>query len=295
MAANFTLATQLGLWRLQSKQDVLATRSVLEALVGDTQRLFANHFLTKADVYLHSGVYPSIFDQARSNRKSHLSDAAGAASEGLGHEEHEETNSADHQHRHDAHEEDEVSELPNAPQDWIARFGRNFYPTRHTHLDPAEQKEILPWLRLAADLNPNEVETYTVGAYWLRRRMGKVKEAEDFLREGWRANPNSFEILFELGRLFQENRHDSLRARNLFELALRKWNTSEPGKADPDNFTYMQITAHLARLEEEERHFEKAITYLKLLQKVSPHPDKIQEQISELQLKAGRSLADGKR
>src|SRR5437016_1352477 len=38
--------------------------SVLKVLLGDGRRLFANHFFVKADVYFHSGYYPSIFDQA---------------------------------------------------------------------------------------------------------------------------------------------------------------------------------------------------------------------------------------
>src|SRR4051794_9013946 len=36
---------------------------MMKALMGDGRRIFANHFFTKADVYFHSGYYPSIFDQ----------------------------------------------------------------------------------------------------------------------------------------------------------------------------------------------------------------------------------------
>jgi len=41
------------------------------------------------------------------------------------------------------------------------------------------EREILPWLRLSAELDPQRVETYTVAAYWLRN-MGKIAEAEQF-------------------------------------------------------------------------------------------------------------------
>ena len=51
-------------------------------------------------------------------------------------------------------------------------------------------------------------ETYTVTAYWLRERMGKVDEAEKFLREGLRENPDSYEIMYELGRVYAENQND---------------------------------------------------------------------------------------
>ena len=54
-------------------------------------------------------------------------------------------------------------------------------------------------------------------------QRGKVAEAEKFLRDGLRANPDSYEILFELGRLYYESEHDAARARNVWELALRRW------------------------------------------------------------------------
>jgi len=49
------------------------------------------------------------------------------------------------------------------------------------------------------------VDTYTVAAFWLRSKLGKVSEAEQFLREGLRANPDSDQILFALGQLYFEN------------------------------------------------------------------------------------------
>ena len=47
-------------------------------------------------------------------------------------------------------------------------------------------------------------ETYTVTAYWLRERMGKVDEAEQFLREGLRENPDSYEFMLSWAGLCRE-------------------------------------------------------------------------------------------
>ena len=288
LAASFTLSTQLGLWREQDTRHVDQSDSVLETLMGDSQRLFANHFFTKADVYLHAGVYPSIFDQAQRAGKSHLAQATEAPAVSpvsktpvhtdLPHEGH-----TDHDDDHD--EADAVTGFLGQPRDWIDAFGRNFFPTRHVHLDNKNQQEILPWLRLAAELNPNEVETYTVAAYWLRHQMGKVNEAEQVLREGWRANPDSYEILFELARLQEENHHDPSRAQNLYLAALKKWQRSESGKNDPDQFSYMQITAGLAHLEESQGHNAKAVEYLEMLRRVSPSAAGVQAHIDALKSK----------
>ena len=72
----------------------------------------------------------------------------------------------------------------------------------------SEVKEIMPWLKISAELDQHRVETYLVTAFWLRVRMNKVDDAEEFLRDGLRANPGSAAILYELGQLLpNEGRH----------------------------------------------------------------------------------------
>ena len=152
-------------------------------------------------------------------------------------------------------------------------------------LSGGTEREILPWLKLSAELDPQRVETYTVSAYWLRSRLGKVAEAEQFLREGLRANPNSPEILFELGRLYFESYHDAVRARNVWELALRKWTAQESGKKEPDLFLLEEIAVNLSSLEEQAGNLSRAIELLQLAKKASPQAEILQKQIDELKTK----------
>jgi len=267
----FTLATWLEPWHQSWAGGRAQSSSLLDIVMGDSRQLFANHFFTKADVYFHSGYYPSVFDQAIGGAP-HMTAAKDAANE------------TDEEH---GREHAEETGFLGRPRDWIDRFSRNLYPSRHSHLDsPGEAREILPWLRIAADLDPHKVETYTVAAYWLRQRLNKVDEAEQFLRAGWRANPDSYEILFELGRVFDENRRDSQRARNVWELALRKWHERSARNGKQDDFILEQILTHLAQLEEREGYWEKAIAYLEKLKAFSPHPNVIQQHIEELKRKA---------
>src|SRR5882724_8202877 len=235
--------------------------NVLKVLLGDGRRLFANHFFVKADVYLHSGYYPSVFDQAQAPKDSHhMTSKEGSQTE----EEHE-----------------KAMNFLGPPRDWIERFGRHFLITEHTHLAEGNEREILPWLRLSAELDPQRVETYTVAAYWLRN-MGKIGEAEQFVREGMRANPNSPEILFELGQLYYESEHETARARNVWELALRKWTAQESAKKEPDMFLLEQIAVNLSRLEQKEGNLPRAIELLQLAQKASPVPSALQVQIDDM-------------
>jgi hypothetical protein len=172
------------------------------------------------------------------------------------------------------------------PNDWIARLGEYLKPDRHVHLEEGEEvREILPWLRIAADLDPHKPETYTVAAYWLRTVLKKTQEAEDFLREGWRANPNSYEILFELGRVFEEYRQDPSRARNLWELAWRKWQQHASPNSPDDQFIGSEILGRLAQLETRQQNWARAIEHFTALLPLSSDPKAVQAWIDELKLK----------
>ncbi len=249
--------------RVSRWSDPAGSDSVLKVLLGDGRRIFANHAFVEADVYFHSGYYPSVFDQSQAPKDSrHMTATEGSA---------------------EAEEHERKMNFLGPPRDWIERFGRHFLIAEHTHLESGREREILPWLKLSAELDPHRVDTYTVAAYWLRRELGKTAEAERFLREGERNNPDSYEILFELGRLYKENYHDPDRARDLWELALRRWREREEKKKEPDLQSFEEIVINLARLEEGAGNLARAIEYLEMATKASPNPAALRQQIVELQ------------
>lgn len=260
--------------------------SALSSLLGDSRRMFANQVFVKADAYFHGGYYPTIFDHAPRQETSHMQ-AATQETEAVG--KHHETDHSEHANSHD-----EDAGFLGKPLDWIEAFGRNFFPSRHVHLETGNEQEILPWLKLSAQLDPEKVQTYTVSSFWLRTRLGRVKEAEDFLREGLRVNPNSYEILFELGRIYDENHHDIDHARTLYELALSKWQAEKRKGGEPDRFVYSQINLFLARLEERAENYAKAADYLERVKEFSPAKDILEKQIVELRAKSAASTAPKK-
>lgn len=245
LAVNFTLATWLQPRLAPPAKPGSASASLLTATMGDARRMFANHFFVKADVYFHSGYYPSIFDQAHTN-ETHIAEQASKDSNA-------------------PEEKEEEEDFLGKPRDWVEKFGRNFYITRHTHLQSGGEKEILPWLKLAAELDPQQVEIYVVTSYWLREHLHQPQTAEEFLRDGLRANPASHEILFELGRLYRDDYNNPSRARNLWELADRQLTAHEKRTGEPDIAAHRQILVNLARLEENTGQFAAAIGYLERL------------------------------
>lgn len=265
-AAGVTLATWLQPCAVTWNAARSNSGNLLNIVMGDARRMFANHFFVKADVYFHSGYYPSIFDQGRTN-EVHIAEQAGSDAPS-GHDEHE-------------------HEFLKPPRDCIEAFGRNFFNTSHTELTGAGVDEMLPWLRIAAELDPQRVETYTVAAYWLRSEMKRPHDAEAFLREGQRANPDSVEILCELGRLYRENFKDNTRARTFFQLAARKLAAQEARTGEPDLPTKRQILVTLANLEEAEGNFAVAIQHLRQLHAALPvesqnEREGLEKQIAEL-------------
>jgi tetratricopeptide (TPR) repeat protein len=282
LSLTFTIST----WVEPHASQWMSSRgsdNLLQVLLGDGRQLLANHLFVEADVYFHSGYYPSIFDSQHAPTNSQHLTLSSTTSETPAHPGHSAQEEAEEAHEH-------AMSFLDRPRDWIERFGRKFAITTHTHLAGGKEREILPWLRLSADMDPHRIETYTVAAYWLRRELGKPHEAEQFLREGLHANPKSYEILFELGRLADENSQDPARARNLWELAYRRWQEREGPKpeADRDRLSLDAITTHLARVEEQEGNLEKAIFWLEQAKQVSPDPAVLQRHIEQLRASLGQ-------
>ena len=276
----FAMATDLNSWFQTWNARRNESTSVLTMLIGDSRRLFANHFIAKADSYFHGGYYPTIFDRQRPEGPSHLESAAQHAAE---------TNGAPHQDAHHDKESGETDFLGH-PRDWIERFGRNFFPVTHSHLEEnGDERELLPWFRLAVEMDPQQADIYVSAAFWLRYRLGKVEEAEKFLREGLRNNPDSYEILLELGRVADENRKNPARARNLWELALVKWRQQQAAGLQPNDFVYEQILGFLMRLEEREGNLKPLLFYLEELEKVSPNKAMIHQHIENTKRKISSS------
>ena len=254
-------------------------------LLGDSSRIFANDFFVKADEYYHSGYYPTIFDNNQAFETPHMAEDTGAVA---------------------SHNEGEETSFMGPPRDWLDAFGRHFIPNRHTHLDEggptddlsksSQVREILPWLELSSKLDPEDIRTYLVMAYWLRSKLNQVSEAEQVLREGLRNNPGNPQLLFELGRIYYDDYNDLPRARTIWEAAVRAWIDEEPGvplsdrlKLSNENFDnrfiYEQLETYLAQLEEKAGNNAAAIADLQQEELASPKPEEIQAQIDELKRK----------
>jgi hypothetical protein len=244
-----------------------SSQSVLGSLLGDTRKTVADIFAVQADVYFHSGYYPSIFDQARA----------------------QEEQESDISHPENGKEKEE-SGFMAPPRDWIDRFSRHFRPSRHTHLQGKAVEEMLPWLKLSAELDPHRIQSFLVTDYWLRD-LKKIDDAQDFIRVGLKANPHSPDLLFALGQIFLDDRKDYFRAKNVLLAARKEWHLrddskpaiSKNGEESKDYLLLDRILSGLVKEEEATGHLEQALAYLEELKPDSGNPKAVQKRIDELQ------------
>lgn len=300
------LAFSLGAWMQPRMIRTTAGResdNMFQAVMGEGRRMFANHFAVKADVYMHSGMYPSMFDQAAAKELEEATKAEPETHEHTADCKHEEEGGHEHtaecqhdtgeEHKHaDEHEKEGCPECSKCdtsfmgqPRDWIEAMGRHFMVTEHTHLTGGKEREVLPWVKLAVELDPERIEAYVVGAYWLER-MNKPDEAVDFLRQGLRANPRSHEILFELGRINFKRLKQPERARNIWKLALRRWEEVEAAREKPDTAAKGRIFSFLGELELTQGDSAQAIRYWEEARPFSPQPAALDERIKAVRSKA---------
>lgn len=276
----------------------------LSMLLGDGRRLFANHFFAKADAYFHRGRYPTIFDQ-KQEEEMHMVGGAGAGGEddhdheagevdGAGHVhdehcEHGEEGEAGHVHDENCgHDHGEVGVEGAGAGGWVGWLNGRLMPADHVHLEGGDAKEMLPWLKVSLELDPDNVQAYVTTAYWLRDGLGRVDEAEEVLRDSVRRDPRAADpsILFELGMLLYEGRGDGVRGRNLLLAALDRWEVVEGGKEDSNRLLHASILGRLAEMDEVAGRYEEALEWLKRLEGVSPNPEAIREREREVELKS---------
>jgi len=274
----FSLATRLEL-RVGKWTDATRPVGAFTKLLGEGRRMFANQFITMADVYLHSGYYPSIFDQQDAKAAKAI---AGDGSDPEDHDQHgHEGGQHDENCKHDHEDEHEKAmSFRGEPRNWLDAFIRRFRITEHTHLENGEEREVLPWLRIAIELDPQKIETYTATAYWLRQ-MDRAKDAAQVLREGIRNNPNNAELLFEMGVIQYDDHHDAARARGMWTLALRRWEEQSDEIKKDSTHILDRIAVNLGRLEESAGNLGQAIAYYEMAAKVSPNPASLQKRIDE--------------
>jgi len=104
-------------------------------------------------------------------------------------------------------------------------------PAEHAHREGNETVEIMPWLRLATQSDPHNIEAYLVASYWLNSDCGRPDLALEAIREAIEKNPGRYELHLELGRIhLSTDDYESA----LTELQHARALIAKPYQADPE-------------------------------------------------------------
>ncbi len=182
---------------------------VVALLFGEARKVVSRSFFDRAELYFHGGVEDAAAACAEHGHGGPGGALAAAAVSTSGHGEHD----------------DEEAAAEGGGWDLWSRLNRRLHPSEHRHMAGArEEAEVVPWIWAAAKADPHNTLAYSIGAYWLSRRLGRVDEGLRFIEDGIRLNPQSCDLEFCRGEvLIMKDRARPEVAREAFRAALRKW------------------------------------------------------------------------
>lgn len=161
-------------------------QSATASLMGQFRTSVSAWLWLRTDLYLHNGT--EMRPLSESEKQSGVS-VEGAADDG----------------NEQLTEENEITTVPPKDRDFRGFFGDverevASYRDMHHH-DHNEPLQALPLFRLMTWLDPQFVQGWTTGAMVMARNRNPegTRLAVQFLREGWAANPDSFELPSMIG------------------------------------------------------------------------------------------------
>lgn len=235
---------------LHERSDVPALWQVL----GEARSIMSNLSLLQADLYFHGGIK----DACDEHTGPYAFIERGA------------------DHDHDKYLHGEISH-DVSPYNVLLRLSDEISVTEHIHLEGDQLKEIVPWLYLASEVDPNNVLAYTLAGYYLAYRLDKTDQAIAYLKKGLMNNPDSWEVNGEIGRIyFQKLKDYDASARYLSRAKVLL------DKTPHDKFQERAILAYLALSYEKLGEGQKALPLYHRLDSLFPDRDLYKEKMRQL-------------
>ena len=246
----FILALKIDMYKYSASTDLVSQEIPFYIrFLGEGRSILSSLSILQADIYFHGGV-----------GHFHAEHAGGPAIIGR---------------MKCAH----VEEHPPEPGklNIFLRMADELKITEHIHLEEDDAGEIIPWLYYAAKIDPHNITAYTTGGYWLADRMKRTGAGIDFLREGLKNNPDSWELNAELGRLYLEHLKSYEPALRFF-LRARRLLHGTPH----DKFQVRYVLSFLAYTYREIGEKDKALSVYRSINRLFPDDMNIIRKIDDL-------------
>lgn len=165
--------------------------SAFAAILGEIRASAADFMWVKTEIYMHNGVA----------FKGHLNrDELTHTGEIDAHEHHEGDDDDC------AHSKTVIPEPAGDYRGFVGTLQRQVQPWQdvkapHVH---TSGDELLPWYRMLTYSNPHHWRGYMIGTWWLSKKPATRTQAESFIDEGVRNNPNVFQLQLMRGRVLMQ-------------------------------------------------------------------------------------------
>ena len=230
-----------------------ADGSILFRFLGETRSIISSLSILQADLYFHGGV-GHFFEEHEHG--------FGVAETPKGAE---------------VYKEPEIEPRPYiSPYNVQPYLSEEISVTEHVHLEGDQLKEIVPWLYYAAKTDPHNVLAYTLTGYYLTFKLDKTDEAIEFLREGIKNNPDSWQVYAEMGVIYFQKLEDYAKAVRYLETAKKLLD-----KSPHDKFQERYVLTFLAESYEDLGQKDKALPLYKRLHELFPDAEAFQKKVGE--------------
>jgi len=164
-------------------------------------------------------------------------------------------------------------------------------PAQHVHAVGEASAEILPWLKLATQADPHNVDAFLVASFWANTGIHRLDLATDILNTAQRLNPGDYRIVLEKGRLSIVAHH--------FDEALTTFNSAlilyshtpvTPDRTRELSLDQAEILTFLGFLHEARGERSEAIQCFKTVLAIFPERTTIKDRVDSLE--AGQAPSD---
>jgi tetratricopeptide (TPR) repeat protein len=169
---------------------------------------------------------------------------------------------------------------------FFARVGEAVAPTGHAHLSGASTKEMLPWLWLSLKMDPGNMETHRVAAFWLVQEIGRPDLARQVLKQAAQTSPFSYQVKLDEGRLALREGQPA-EAREAFAAALAFWPRRQGVDEELARFERADILMYMALLDEIDGHRAEAEAELEQILALFPERQGVRDRLETL--RSGRT------
>lgn len=154
-------------------------------------------------------------------------------------------------------------------------------PEEHLHLGHDDIKEMMPWLWMSLRMNPQDIESYRVTAYWLATAANQFDEAQKVLKEAQQNNPYQYQIQLDRGRLYLQMDQRELAVQR-FDAALRFLPRTTGIDESLIKLETAEILMYRSLLHEASGETDRAIALLKVITRLFPERTQLLQRIEAL-------------